>query len=394
MGRQRRDGRSPGAPTSAVAAALGRRDIQSPPPPLQRRRSGPKAPLTAVRSSQAKVGKGGTPASGSGGTGAAVPRQRYTCPETRSIADKAVACMGRDSLRRDNQIGSEVNEYMNWMENTVLEELQDELHDKQLPETSIHIHGEFDSGICAESSIKMADIGILSVDAENILLRGQLDKIRALNTDMAAQLEKEQMLRSQDNLRLQAELHSSQAQLQSASETIKDLRGAKADHHTRVASLEASLEESQALAKKSEEKLQHNQTRRLTESEKENTVSGQHSNRKLSEFEKQSEVVLEQKRQLSRLERQLNTERSCAGISTPSEFMKISRRLDPDGLMHENSEMRHEIAGLKMHVGQIRWHNDLLQKYLPAAAQEVVAQELNALPLPPLSERQATTFTY
>merc|ERR1712217_754798 len=147
--------------------------------------------------------------------------------------------------------------------------------------------------------------------------------------------------------------------------------------------------------KKSEERAQQLQHRRLVEAEKENLAGCLHSNRSargFSEFDRQTEVVNTQKRELSRLERQLQSERICAGICTPSEFMKISRRLDPDGLMHENSEMQHQIAGLKIHVELIQWHNEVLQKYLPWEAQEIVERELSAAPLPTLAVREAATL--
>merc|ERR1712238_242334 len=152
------------------------------------------------------------------------------------------------------------------------------------------------------------------------------------------------------------------------------------------------LEESQLQTRKSEERAHQLQNRRFAEAEKENVASCLHSNRSargVSEFDRQTEVVNIQKRELSRLERQLQSERISAGISTPSEFMKISRRLDPDGLMQENSEMRHQIAGLKIQMEQAQWHNEMLQKYLPVDAREIVERELSAAPLPPLAVREA-----
>merc|ERR1712039_992665 len=93
-------------------------------------------------------------------------------------------------------------------------------------------------------------------------------------------------------------------------------------------------------------------------------------------------VVSEQKRLLSELERRLQREKTAAVIATPSEFAKIAKRLDIDGITHENADLRMQVAGLQTELRQLRWHSDILLKYLPPTAREHVASELQAQPLP------------
>merc|ERR1711920_904707 len=93
-------------------------------------------------------------------------------------------------------------------------------------------------------------------------------------------------------------------------------------------------------------------------------------------------VVVEQKRLLFELDRQLQREKTAASIATPSEFTKIMRRLDSEGFMHEIAELRLANAGLQTELKEVRWHHDVMQKYLPPTAREAVARELIAQPLP------------
>merc|ERR1712039_811913 len=93
-------------------------------------------------------------------------------------------------------------------------------------------------------------------------------------------------------------------------------------------------------------------------------------------------VVSEQKRLLSELERRLHMEKTAAVIATPSEFAKIAKRLDTDGIMHENADLRMQVAGLQTELQQTRWHSSIVLKYLPPTAREHVASELHAQPLP------------
>merc|ERR1712176_1081254 len=95
-----------------------------------------------------------------------------------------------------------------------------------------------------------------------------------------------------------------------------------------------------------------------------------------------NQVVGEQKHLLSELERQLHRETIATGLATPGDFAKVSRKLDKDGVMHENGVLRLEIVGLQTEVKQLHAHNDLLLKHLPVHARANVAQELNAQPLP------------
>lgn len=102
-------------------------------------------------------------------------------------------------------------------------------------------------------------------------------------------------------------------------------------------------------------------------------------------------VVIEQKRLLSELERQLHREKTAAVIATPSEFSKIAKRLDVDGITHENTSLRLELSGFQMEVRELRWHNDILLKYLPPTARETVAHELHAHPMPLREPVKATS---
>merc|ERR1712039_20229 len=125
-------------------------------------------------------------------------------------------------------------------------------------------------------------------------------------------------------------------------------------------------------------------SRKACEASKENTLYSQAKNRTPSDFDKENSncVVVEQKRLLFDLERQLQREKTAASIATPSEFTKISRRLDSEGLMHEISELRLANAGLQTELREVRWHHGIIQKYLPPTAREALARELIAQPLP------------
>merc|ERR1712039_264516 len=125
-------------------------------------------------------------------------------------------------------------------------------------------------------------------------------------------------------------------------------------------------------------------SRKASDADKENALYSHTKTRALSDLDKESSncVVIEQKRLLFELERQLQREKTAASIATPSEFTKIMKRLDSEGFMHEIAELRLANAGLQTELKEVRWHHGVMQKYLPPPAREAVARELNAQPLP------------
>merc|ERR1712039_957632 len=129
------------------------------------------------------------------------------------------------------------------------------------------------------------------------------------------------------------------------------------------------------------------QNQRLVSIEKESISVAHCRRRSYSEADNKenyvsNNVVSEQKRLLSELERRLQMEKTAAVIATPSEFAKIAKKLDIDGIMHENADLRMQVAGLQTELRQIHWHNDILVKHLPPTARERVASEMQAQPLP------------
>merc|ERR1712032_1395416 len=74
-------------------------------------------------------------------------------------------------------------------------------------------------------------------------------------------------------------------------------------------------------------------------------------NRRHSDSQKENShanhIVNDQKRLLSELERRLQREGVAASIPTPTEFMKICKRVDVDGIMQDNSQLRTEVNGLQ-----------------------------------------------
>merc|ERR1712050_79653 len=133
--------------------------------------------------------------------------------------------------------------------------------------------------------------------------------------------------------------------------------------------------------------------RKASEADKENALHSHARNRMSSDFDKESSncVVIEQKRLLFELERQLQREKTAASIATPSEFTKIMKRLDSEGLMHEIAELRLANAGLQTELKEVRWHHGVMQKHLPPSAREAVARELIAQPLPLHEQELAAT---
>merc|ERR1712113_705392 len=105
------------------------------------------------------------------------------------------------------------------------------------------------------------------------------------------------------------------------------------------------------------------------------TSTARIARRKHSEVDKENsvhQVVNEQKRLLCALERQLQREKMAAVMPTPSEFMKLAKRLDVEGALQENTKLRQEVEHLHTTAVE-RLAQEMHTELLPMREQNNVA---------------------
>lgn len=93
-------------------------------------------------------------------------------------------------------------------------------------------------------------------------------------------------------------------------------------------------------------------------------------------------TVQEQKSALYDLQSTLAREQTLATFIAPGEFLKVAKKQESETFTHENAAMKLRLMGLETEVQEVRWHSELLKRYLSSAAREAVAKELRAHPLP------------
>lgn len=191
---------------------------------------------------------------------------------------------------------------------------------------------------------------------------GQEQQLRQREQELE---DREQHLRQQ-----LAEQHRSlqhkQEELIAMERLTSDLDQKRQDFEQQRAEMEQQLErQRQELERQMKE--QREKHRKNNDADKENRVLRQ--------------TVQEQKSALYELQRNSMQEQTAASFLSPGELLKLSRKQEGDTFAHENAALKLRLHGIDTDVREVRWHNEVLKKYLPAHARELVAKEMSAVPL-------------